>query len=183
MLEKLVFNNIKNYGKTLNITRALLVATFTFSTLFEVESVFTLLGLMMGEAFSRNVFIYLLYGILSWGIFELFIRFAINLTLNYAKIYVLPEKEIALVALMLAIPRNVLFGLFKLSYFLSPIIAFWGDILLEILVTLPFAVMFWKIIKKNYLSSANAPFVFKVAAIVFFGYYALSAAISLWGLV
>lgn len=173
LLNKIYNFSTTNYRRTLNITRGLLILTFVFCNLYDIDSSFALFNLMFRDIMlNRSLLVYLFYGIFTWGIFEVLIRIITSMSLNFSGIHVLPREKIVLLILMLAVPRNILFGLLKLTYFLTPVVAMWGDVLLEFVVTLPFAIFFWKIIKQKYLSNGNAPYVLKSAILVFLGYYA-----------
>lgn len=164
----------KNYGRTLWITRVVLGLSVLLGQMFFIDSVFSLTA-YMGVRIPRAWYVYLLYGFVMVVVTELAIRLLSRLAFNLLHLYVIPLNEFAILMMWASAAINVLCGLVKLLYLITPAISVFGELLIGFVISAAVYFCLFLAVKKMYLNDKNAPFVFKSAAWIFFALSFLGA--------
>lgn len=164
----------KNYGRALWITRIVLAVTILFSNLFAINTFFGLMD-MVGLAINSTVAGYVFYVVFSLIITEFLSRVIIKFSINTLHIYTIPYSEFVVLFLLALSASNLLAGVLKLVYFITPAAAVFGETLIPFVTNAIAFFGLFLVAKKLYLNDKNAPYVFKWFAILFFGFSAVNA--------
>ena len=164
----------KNYGRTLWIVRIVLALTILLNDLFSINTFYGLME-MMGISTPRVWYAYLFYAIITLLITEVFARIFIKFCFNFLRIYFIPYNEFMVLFLATLALNNLVSGLVKLLYFVTPVIAVFGEILIGFVTSAVAFFILFLVVKKLYLNDKNAPFVFKWFTIIFLFVNALFA--------
>ncbi len=164
----------KNYGRTLWFTRLVLALTILFSSLFSIN---TFLGLlkMMGFAIESTVAGYIVYVAFTLLITEFFSRMIIKFSFNMLRIFTIPYSEFVVLFLLTLSASNLLAGVIKLVYFITPVAAVFGETLISFVTNAIAFFCLFLVTKKLYLNDKNAPYIFKWFAILFLAFSAVLA--------
>ena len=164
----------KNYGKSLWLTRLVLALSILFGDLFSIN---TFLGLMsmMGLQVQSTFAGYIVYAVISVFIAECLSRLIIKFCFNTFRIYVIPYSEFVVLFLLTLSASNVLSGVLKLVYFLTPASVVFGETIISFVTSAIAFFCLFLVVKKLYLNDKNAPFVFKWFAIMFLAFSAIVA--------
>ena len=164
----------KNYGKTLWVTRLILAISILIGDLFSISTFFGLMS-MMGLQMQSTLAGYIFYAIVSVAITEVLARFVIRFCFNTLRIYVIPYHEFVILFLLTLSCSKVLSGLIKLVYFITPVAAIFGEVIISFVTSAIAFFCLFLVVKKLYLNDKNAPFVFKWFAIFFLAFSAITA--------
>ena len=164
----------KNYGRTLWLTRLVLALTILFSSLFSIN---TFLGLMkmMGLAIESTVAGYIVYVAFTLLITEFFSRMIIKFSFSMLRIFTIPYSEFVVLFLLTLSASNLLAGVIKLVYFITPVAAVFGETLISFVTNAIAFFCLFLVTKKLYLNDKNAPYIFKWFAILFLAFSAVLA--------
>ena len=163
-----------NYGKTLWLTRLVLALSILFCDLFSVSTFFGLMA-MMGIKMSGTLAGYVLYAVLTLVITEVLSRIVIRFCFNTLRIFVIPYNEFVVLFLLALTASNVLAGVIKLVYFITPVATVFGETIIGFVTSSIAFFCLFLVTKKLYLNDKNAPFVFKWFAIFFLAFSAIVA--------
>lgn len=151
----------KNYGLSLWLTRLAFVACNVFSKWLHITSIAAALGEQSGwepEIYDSFWFALLLgavFAVVTLLIFTWFVRWF----LRFSRLHNLPASEIVLFAVLFAALKNLISGLMKLTYLITPVIIGWGQLLFDFVALIAAVIAFYHFISKRYLSEGNrAPF-------------------------
>ena len=156
----------KNYGLTLWLTRIILGFAVILGQWFNIDSVFALMA-SSGLVVPRAWYIYLLYALVSVIVIEVLSRVFIKCAFNLAKIYVIPFNEFVILFMASLAVINVVSGLIKLLYLITPAMFVFGEILINFVVSAVVFFGLFSIVKKLYLNDKNAPYIFKISVWIF----------------
>lgn len=164
----------KNYGRTLWLTRLVLALTILFSNLFSINTFFGLMQ-MMGLAIGNTVAGYIIYVAFNLLLTEFFSRVIIRFSFNMLRIFTIPYSEFVVLFLLAISASNLLAGVIKLVYFITPVAAVFGETLISFVTNSIAFFCLFLVTKKLYLNDKNAPYIFKWFAILFLGFSAVLA--------
>lgn len=169
-----------NYGKTVIVIRLLFVVSFIFANIYNLLGVGNLLKQTMDINGAALLISVLISAMLTALLISLIVRPILGVILGLAKIYYLPVYEVSAVALLCMTLSNGILAILNATFFITPVIVPWGLILFSFISSTITVLLFFKIMKKNYLNSTNAPYFFKVTSICYFIYFGIQLAINIY---
>lgn len=164
----------KNYGLTLWLTRIILGLSVILGQWFNIESVFALIS-QTGLVVPRAWYIYLSYAFVSVIVIELLSRLFIKCAFNLAKIYVIPFSEFVILFMTAIAAINIVAGIFKLLYLITPAMFVFGEKLIVFVVSAFIFFGLFLIVKRFYLNDKTAPYIFKISVWIFLGLSVINA--------
>ena len=164
----------KNYSRTLWLTRLVLALAILFSNLFSINTFFGLMA-MMGLVIQNTVAGYIIYVVLNLVLTEFFARVIIRFIFNILRIFTIPYSEFVVLFLLTLCASNLLAGVIKLVYFITPVAAVFGETLISFVTNAIAFFCLFLVTKKLYLNDKNAPYIFKWFAILFLAFSAIVA--------
>ncbi len=153
----------KNYGLTLWLVRIAYIAASIFGKWPENTSTVVILGEQYGLDINvyGSVWAVVLYGLLSAALMLVIITWFAGWIFRYARIYNLPVKEITLFVVLFAALKNLIGGLLKLTYLISPLFIGWGKILYDFIGMVIAVILFYRFVDKKYLPDGNKAYFFR----------------------
>ena len=105
---------------------------------------------------------------------ELLIRLLSRAAFNLLHVYVIPFNEFVVLFMLATALKNLVAGLIKLLYLLTPVAMVFGEILIDFIVGAGVYFALYLVVKKLYLNDKTAPFVFKWGVILYMAFSFLS---------
>ncbi len=157
----------KNYALTVWLTRIVYGLALLFGQMFTIDSVFGWMSMMSGIALPRTWYIYFAYAVIMTALMEIIIRVLTRLIFSYLKLVVIPVNEFIVLFMLAGAVINIVSGLIKLVYLITPAAMVFGERLITPVVAAAVYFGLFLIVKRLYLNDKNAPFVFKSGVIAF----------------
>ncbi len=164
----------KNYGLSLWIVRVIFGLTLILGQFFYIDSVMAYVSMLLGVQIPRVWWFYFIYALFATAIAELLIRLLSRAAFNLLHVYVIPFNEFVVLFMLATALKNLVAGLIKLLYLLTPVVMVFGEILIDFIVGAGVYFALYLVVKKLYLNDKTAPFVFKWGVILYMAFSFLS---------
>ncbi len=174
MLEKLK----KNYGLTVWIVRIVFYLSFTLAQLVNIDSILNYVSAAWQVPYGWHTFLFI--GVLSAVLTEIFWRLAFRIGLKLVNLYTVPASEASLLFFACYTVRNLVEGILWLCVTVPTYRAFLF-LPVSIVLSAGMGFLFFTLLKRYYLNSKTAPFVFRVFLVVYAVFFVLQVLPSFVG--
>lgn len=157
----------KNYSLTLWLTRLVYGLALLLGQMFYIDTAAGWITMLTGYVVRQTWSFYVIFAIVSTAMYEIIIRLGTRLVFNFSRLVIIPFGEFVILMMWAGAVINVMSGLIKLVYLLSPAAMVFGEWLITFVVSAFVYFGLFMVVKKLYLNDKNAPYVFKVGALVF----------------
>lgn len=163
-----LINKLKtDYRLSNMIVRILFVVGFVFCSWQDLLMSTTLVASTTSLPSGMIIPTMLLTGIIMGTIFTLIIPFAINIVLNFLRIYNVPRHEYVLIALVFFDIGFFACGILNLVNLITPLFVVWGSILFPLIVSLGCMIGFYKVTANMYFNDVTRQRYFKNLAVIY----------------
>ena len=123
--------------------------------------------------------------VLTGAVIALFLSVIVRpitrLILNSMQIYYISCNELCIFVLLFFALRDVIFGILCLTYYFTPVISVWGEMVFKMVASIIGVMAFFFTIKKLYLNKDTSLHFFKTLSTLFVVYNAVILVINVMG--
>lgn len=175
---KLIEKFKTNFQLSNMIVRILFVVGFIFSSWQDLLISVHLVADGMSLPSGTIIPMMLLTGVIMGVILNLVVPFAINMALNFLRLYNVPRHEYILIAMMFFDIGFFACGILNLVNLFTPIFMTWGSVLFPLLTSCASMLGFYKVTSKLYFNEVTRQHYFRYLAIIYIVFAVVTGVMS-----